>query len=221
MKTYKNLTIIGTSHISKYSILEVKNFILDKKPEIIALELDRKRFIALFDKRKPRLKDIKEIGIRGFVINLIGAYIEKKLGKLVGVSPGSEMKIAIELSRNYNAKIALIDQDITITLKRLGKKITFKEKLRIVKDILKGFILRKSDIEPFDLRKVPSEELIEKLLSKVKESYPSIYEVLIKERNEHMAKALYKIINDNKDKKILAIIGAGHESEVQKLVQRT
>src|SRR3989338_847748 len=139
MRVYKNLTIIGTSHISKESILKVGNFI---------------------SKNKPDLKDIGEIGIKGFLINLIGAYIEKKLGKLVGVMPGSEMKTAFELSREYNTKIALIDQDISITLKKLGRRITFKEKFRIVKDLLKGIIFRKSDIEPFDLTKVPSESLI-------------------------------------------------------------
>ncbi len=220
MKIYKNLTIIGTSHIAKESILEVKNFILNNKPEIIALELDKKRLIALFDKRKLKLSNIKDIGVKGFLINLIGAYIEKKLGKLVGVSPGSEMKLAINLGKEYNATIALIDQDISITLKNLMKRITLKEKLRIVIDIFKGFILRKSDIEPFDLRKVPKEELIIKLIGKVKERYPSIYNTLIKERNEHMAKGLYKIMNDNKDKKILAIIGAGHERGIYEILQR-
>src|SRR3989344_1940012 len=219
MKVYKNLTIIGSSHIAKESILHVKEFISKNKPEIIALELDRKRFIALFDKRKPSLRDIGEIGFWGFLINLIGAYIEKKLGKLVGVSPGSEMKMSVSLAKDYNAKIALIDQDISITLKRLIKKITFKEKLRILKDLLKGLILRKSDIEPFDLTKVPSEKLILKLISKVKEMYPSIYEVLIKERNHIMAKALNKIMNDNKDSKILAIIGAGHEKRVYEIIK--
>jgi len=220
MKVYKNLTIVGTSHIARESILEVKNFILNNKPEIIALELDKKRLIALFDKRKLKLNNIKDIGIKGFLINLIGAYIEKKLGKLVGVSPGDEMKLAVNLGKEYNAKIALIDQDISITLKNLMKRITLKEKLRIVIDIFKGFILRKSDMEPFDLRKVPKEELIVKLIGQVKERYPSIYNVLIKERNEHMAKGLYKIINDNKDKKILAIIGAGHERGVYEILQR-
>ncbi len=220
MKVYENLTIIGTSHIAKESILDVKKFILGKKPDIIALELDKKRLIALFNKRKPKFKDIKQVGIKGFLLNLIGAYIEKKLGKLVGVSPGSEMKTAVNLSKDYGAKIDLIDQDISITLKRLSNKITLKEKFKILKDIFKGIILKKSDIEPFDLRKVPKEEIILKLINKVKENYPSIYEVLIKERNEHMAKALYKIINDNKDKKILAVIGAGHEQGIWEILQR-
>jgi pheromone shutdown-related protein TraB len=219
MKNYKNLTIIGTSHIAKESILEVKNFILNNKPEIIALELDKKRFIGLINKKKLKFIDIKEIGIKGFLINLVGAYIEKKLGKLVGVSPGSEMITAINLAKKNNIKIALIDQDISLTLKKLSNKITLKEKIRILIDIFKGIILKKPDIEPFDLSKVPKEEVIIKLINKVKERYPNIYEILIKERNEHLAKNLYKIMNENNDKKILAIIGAGHEQGVWTILQ--
>ena len=40
---YKNLIIIGTSHIAKQSLEEVQRTIEKEKPEIIALELDKKR----------------------------------------------------------------------------------------------------------------------------------------------------------------------------------
>ena len=82
---YKNLTIIGTSHIAKQSLQEVENSINKIKPEIIALELDRKRYYSLTHKtkRKLKLRDIKRIGFKGYLFNLIGAWVEKKLGKLV------------------------------------------------------------------------------------------------------------------------------------------
>ena len=192
MKVYKNLTIIGSSHIAKESILHVKEFISKNKPEIIALELDRKRFIALFDKRKPSLRDIGEIGFWGFLINLIGAYIEKKLGKLVGVSPGSEMKMAVSLAKDYNAKIALIDQDIEVTLKKFSKSLSWKEKWNFLVDIIKAIFVRKNIIE-FDLTKVPDKKTIKKLVRNVKERYPNVYKVLVEERNHVMANNLKKI----------------------------
>ena len=82
---YKNLTLIGTSHIAKQSLDEVKNTIMAEKPDIIALELDRKRFLALKINKKRRLKfsDIRRIGIKGFLFNIIGAFVEKKLGKIL------------------------------------------------------------------------------------------------------------------------------------------
>ena len=220
MQRYHTLYILGTSHISIESVNQVKTFIEEEKPEIIAIELDRRRLQALFQRQKLRVSDIIRLGVKGFLFNLIGQYIEKKLGKLVGVSPGSEMKTAVKLAKKHNLKIALIDQDITITLKRLSKAITWKEKFRFVKDILKGLIFRQSDIPSFDLRKVPSKEIIKTMIEKVKKDYPNIHKVLIEERNIYMAKALTGLMDTYKNKKILAIIGAGHEEDIIKLVKR-
>ena len=40
---YNNLIIIGTSHIAKQSLKEVNDMFENENPDIIALELDRKR----------------------------------------------------------------------------------------------------------------------------------------------------------------------------------
>ena len=53
---YKNLTIIGTSHISPKSVKQVKDKIKELKPEIIAVELDRKRHHALTTKTNNKIK---------------------------------------------------------------------------------------------------------------------------------------------------------------------
>ncbi len=218
---FKNLKLIGTSHIAKESIDAVNQYISHQKPDIVAVELDRSRLAALFDKkdRKIRWKDIKRVGVSGFLFSLIGAWVEKKLGEKVGVAPGSEMLSAIKLAEQSGAKIALIDQDIAITLNRLSKSFSRKEKFRILVDIIKGFVWRKSVI-PFDIRKVPSERIIHKLMKEVKLRYPNLYRVLVTERNEVMAQRLAKLMSDFPDRRILAVVGAGHESELIFLVKK-
>jgi len=217
---YKNLKIIGTSHIAKESLNQVKESIENDKPEILALELDKGRAYALMhkEKRKIRLSDIRRVGIKGFFFSLIGAWAEKKLGKIVGVPPGSEMKQAIKLAKKKEIKIALIDQNIETTLKRFSKELTWKEKWNFIVDIIKAVILRKKEVE-FDLTKVPSKKIIKSLLTKVKERYPNIYKVLVTERNQVMAKNLVSVMKENPEKKILAIIGAGHEEDIIKLIK--
>ena len=219
---YKNLTLIGTSHIAKQSLDEVKQAIEDEKPEIVAIELDKRRLYSLMNKKKEKIKlyNILKIGVKGFIFSLIGAWAEKKLGDYVGVSPGSEMKQAIRLAKKYNMKLALIDQDIEITLKRLSKTLTWKEKWNFFVDIIKAVIFRKKEVD-FDLRTVPSKEIITKLIDKVKIRYPNIYNVLVKERNEVMAKNLVKLMKSNEDSKILGIIGAGHEEEMIDLIKKS
>jgi len=228
MHIFQNLTLLGTSHIAQQSVQEVTQAITNIKPQIVALELDKTRFYALThkEKRKVRFSDLPRVGLKGYLFALIGAYVQKKLGQIVKVEPGAEMLTAIKLARKNKIKIALIDQPIEITLKRFSEELTWKERFRFIADIFKGIFFRKREIkkyhlEQFDLTKVPEEKMIRQLIKQLKKRYPSIYKVLIKERNQVIAKNLAKIIKKNPRDKILAVIGAGHEVELMKLIQKS
>ena len=222
MISYKNLIIIGTSHISIESVKKVEKLILGRKPEIVALELDPSRYHALLSKAphaKPSLKDIREVGIKGSLFNLIGGYIEKKLGKLVNTPPGSEMKKAIESARAVKSDIVLIDQDIRVTLKKLSKSITWKEKWSFVADLIKfGIFKQKTTIKKLDLRKVPNKKIVNWLTKNLKERYPNIHKILITERDHVMAKNLVEIMKTNKS--IIAVVGLGHEEGTIKYIKQ-
>ena len=47
-----------------------------------------------------------------------------------------------------------------------------------------------------------------------------MYKVLIEERNIVMAENLSALMEKNEDKKILAIVGAGHEDEILRLIKK-
>ena len=104
-------------------------------------------------------------------------------------------------------------------MKRFSKSLTWKEKRNFFADIIKAIFARKNVIE-FDLTKVPDKKTIKKLVRKVKERYPSIYNVLIEERNHVMANNLKKIMEMHPDKKILAVVGAGHEEDILNLIKK-
>jgi pheromone shutdown-related protein TraB len=220
MKSSDNISIIGTSHISIQSINEVKKFIETKKPDIIALELDRQRLIALLSKKRQS-PNIFKMGVKAFLINVFGAYLQKKLGKIVGVAPGSEMKTAVKLAKKHKLKIAVIDQNIKITLRKLAKSFTWREKLRFLKDLITSpFNKQKRKLaKSLDLRKVPPKKIIKKLMKTLKKDYPNVHNVLVDERNKIMANNLKVLMHFNPGKKILAIVGAGHEEGLKKLVK--
>ncbi len=217
---FRNLVIIGTSHIAAESVAEVTKGIHKEQPGIVALELDRKRLTALLHpgRAKATWKDIKSIGFKGWLFSIIGAWVEKKLGEKVGIKPGAEMLQAVKAARALNISIALVDQDIEITLRRFSKAMSWKEKWNLLVDITKGIIFRKNEFD-FDLTTVPSQKLIEKMIRQVRKRYPNIYRVLVTERNQVMAKNLAQLMADNPDKKIVAIVGAGHEKELLQLVK--
>ena len=217
---FKNIKLIGTSHISQDSIKEIKKGMDSFKPDIVAVELDIKRYHSLISRQKNNsIPPIFKIGITGTLFLLIGRFIQKKLGSVVGIDPGSEMKKAIELAQKNNLELRFIDRDIQITLKRFSQEFTWKDKLRIIKDLIKAPFMKKSNIiknYDFDLTKVPDEKLIEKLVSQLKEKYPSIHKTLIDERDKYMAKKLFKLRKNNPEKKILFVFGAGHKQGLKK-----
>jgi pheromone shutdown protein TraB len=139
--------------------------------------------------------------------------------------PGSEMKLAYKLAKKNNCRVELIDQDILITLRKFSKAFTWREKLRIVADIFNGIFFGKRELKEMgfdgDLSKVPEREVIKKMIQRVKKRYPGIYKVLVEDRNYFMANNLQRLLTLNPDKKILAIVGAGHEEEIIRLLKLT
>jgi len=219
MINHKNLTIIGTSHISPRSAIVVEQAIQELKPGIVALELDKKRLYALLHPSEQKLswRNIPRMGVQGGLFALLGAWAEKKLGKQVGTKPGVEMLAAYNTARKSGSRIALIDQDIEKTLKRI--KLPWKELWHLLVDILNTVIFKKQTLT-FDLRTVPEEDVIHELISVMKDRYPSLHKTLVIERNEFMAKQLAALMLYEPEKPIIAVIGAGHAKEMLELVKK-
>ena len=222
---FKNLQIIGTSHIAKQSVNEIKKAFEEFQPDVVGVELDLQRAKSLMENQKSKisLAAIMEIGVKGYVFAKIGQIVQKKLGKFVGVSPGTEMKTAVMLAAKGKKEVAFIDQPIQITLKKFSKTLTWKEKFRFVADIFKGLLFPKKQIkqyglDQFDLSKVPKDELIKKMMGQMKGRYPNVYKSLVGDRNIYMFKRIVKILRTFPDKKVLVIVGAGHKEGIEELL---
>jgi pheromone shutdown-related protein TraB len=208
-----NVIIISTSHVAKESVEKVRKTIESEKPGIVAVELDHKRLHALFSpQKKIPLTMIKRVGFKGFLFLVIGRWAQQRIGKLVGVVPGAEMREAVMAAKRINAKVALIDQDIEVTMRRFSKAMSGKEKLRMLKELLLAMLGRgeTKKLADFDLSKVPASRLIKDVMAYMKKNYPNLYRILVEERNIVMATNIAKLIKMEPDKKIVAIVGAGH-----------
>jgi pheromone shutdown-related protein TraB len=227
MLNYRNLWIIGTSHIAKESVNDIKKFIEDETPDIVAVELDKRRLYALLHnvKSKLQLRDVKHIGFKGFLFASFGSWMQKKLGKMVKVDPGADMKAAAKLAMKKKLKLALIDQDIMVTLKEFSRRLTWRERFRFVGDIFKFTFFKKREmkrlgIENLDLTRVPEEKLVKKLIAEMKNRYPNVHKVLVGDRNKFMARNLTILMLSHPDAKILAVVGAGHKEEMLAIVKK-
>ncbi len=222
-----HIHIVGTSHIAEESVKHIKKSFLEFKPDMIAVELDRNRLENLLNEnkisqnKKLPLSAIKQIGFTGYLFALIGGIAQKKLGNIVGTHPGADMKQAAILAKNNKIQLLLMDQDLRITLKKLSHTMKGKEKRRILSDILFGWMKRKNRQKiMIDLSKVPQEELIIKLLEQTKQRYPTLYKILVHDRNVFMAKRLISAGIHYPNAKILVVIGAGHKQGLQEELKK-
>jgi len=220
------IKIIGTSHIAEQSVKEIEETIARENPEVVAIELDSDRAQALLANQKSRvsLTEIFQIGARGYLFAKIGQYVQQKLGKMVGMAPGADMKAAITAARRNNIKVALIDQPIKVTLKNFSKALTWKERWRFFADIIKGIIqprrqMQELGLKEFNLHSVPKTELIEKMIQKLEERYPSVYKTLVMDRNRYMARKLIKLSRIHSGQ-IIAVVGAGHKKGMEELLSK-
>lgn len=209
------IILVGTAHVSDKSVAEVKAVIEREKPDIVAVELDRARYRALKGEDEVKDINIREMLSGGkfyqFLLHILLAYIQKKIGADTGVKPGAEMLSAIQLAESSGARVALIDRDIQITLGRFWNLMSFFEKLKLFGSLVgatMGFGTKDIDIDT-----VTNEDVVTQLIGELRKLAPSAASVLLDERNAIMAKNL---IDLSKDGTVVAVIGAGHRGGIQK-----
>lgn len=223
----ENIILVGTSHIAEESVRNVKAVIEHFPEAIIGVELDKQRFYALIHNQKSSglsFTAIKRFGWKGAIFAAVASAVTEKLAKHVGTKPGADMLTAIETAKKKNTTIGLLDQPIQITLQRFSQKLTWKEKWNFFVDIITGLVMpnkamKKYGLAEFSLKKVPPEEVIEKLLGYVEKRYPEIYMVLITERNSYMVRKIQRFQEKYPTKTIIAVVGAGHVSGMKGLLK--
>lgn len=214
----QSLEIIGTAHVSEKSIEKVRNTILEKTPDVVAVELDINRYHNLLNEKQGKTEkkefQIKEL-IKGnnltlFLVSGFLSYMQRKIGDDVGVKPGSEMLAAIDVANEVGARVALIDRDISITLNRAIKKMSFIEKMKFVYGLIASFFSKDDDIE--DIDSITEGDALQEVMGYFQEMSPKAYEVLVNERDAYMARMLMGINEEN----VVAVVGAGHQDGIKR-----
>lgn len=213
------LTIIGTAHVSQNSVDEVKDAIYEQQPEVVAIELDKGRYIKLRNKMKgieendviPIKKIIKENKVGIFLVSALLSYFQSKIGAELDVAPGSEMIGAMEACEDLGIPIALIDRDINITLQRTLNKMSFIEKAKFVIAIISS-VFESDDEEEIDIEDLKNPENIDELMEVFKDTAPGAHRVLVAERDAYLAGSIFRLPQEH----IIAVVGAGHKPGIMK-----
>ena len=214
------LTIIGTAHVSEESVNEVKDAIYEQHPEVVAIELDRGRYVRLKQQMMGIEQDdtisvskiIKENKVGLFLTTTLLSYFQSKIGADLDVAPGSEMVGAIEASEDLGIPIALIDRDINITLQRALNKMGFIEKSKFLVSLIASVLGFGEDEEDIDVEELKNPENLDELMEMFKDEAPSVHEVLVHERDAYLAGRINGLPQDH----VIVVVGAGHKHGIER-----
>ncbi len=214
------LEIVPTAHISEESVHHVKEVIYERKPEIVAIELDIGRFQSLLDqengverKQEFDLKNmLKASNLTFMLVSSFLSSMQRRMGNEVGVKPGSEMLEAYHVAREVNADVALIDRNIQVTLKRTINGMSLREKLSFIWELIKSFVM--GDEMEDDLKEeveiLKQDDTIIEVMNFFKQASPGGYNALVHERDAYMAYNLKSMEQNN----VVAVVGAGHKEGI-------
>ncbi len=222
VKINDNIILVGTAHISKDSVKEVKEVIEEYKPDIVAVELCKRRYEAITKKDKwentPITSLLKSNNAYLMLAQTFLSSIQRRLGKEYGVEPGSEMIAAMNEAKKHDMEVALVDRDISVTLKRAWKKMGVREKFRLTWEFMKAILgYDEEELEELDLKELMDQDVISAMMEEFGKIAPSIANVLIHERDEYIAK---KILNESEKGKVVAVVGAGHINGIKKHLEK-
>jgi pheromone shutdown-related protein TraB len=205
----KEITLIGTAHISRESADLVSKVIEEEKPETVCIELCKSRYQSIEEKNRWQntdlIKVIREKKAFLLLSNLMLTAFQKRIGRKLGIKPGEEVIRAIQSAKAVGAQIHLADRDIRTTLLRTWRLMGLWTKLKLPFQFVVS-IMGLDDIREEDIEKMKEKDVLETLLSEIGETLPEVRDTLIDERDKYLAHR----IRTAPGKKIVAAVGAGH-----------
>ena len=205
----REITLIGTAHVSRESADLVVKVIEEEKPDTVCVELCESRYKAIKQKNQWQNTDLIKVirEKKSFLLlsNLLLTSFQKKIGQKLGVKPGEEMIRAMEAADSVGAHIHLADRDIRITLSRTWRLMGLWTKMKLLAQLVTS-MGEVDSIKEEDIEKMKDKDVLETLLSEIGETLPELRRILIDERDKYLTEK----IRSAPGKRIVAVVGAGH-----------
>ena len=188
----KEIILIATAHVSKQSAELVKAVIDQEQPDSICVELDEDRYKNIKNPKAWADTDlvqvIKEKKVGFMLANLVLGSYQKKLAKQLDTNVGQEMVQGIKSAEETGANLVLADRSIQTTFMRIWRKMTLKEKFELLLNLF--FALddeEESEITDEEIANLLQKDMLEGAMANMKEEFPKIGDILLCERDQHLA----------------------------------
>ena len=215
----REIIIVGTAHVSRDSVTEVKAIIADERPDRVCVEIDASRERALTEGNSWSSLDIFQVikQRKGFLLlaNLVLSSFQRRLGLDLGVKPGEEMLEAIESARELGIPYSLCDREIHTTLRRAWAKSSLWAKNKMLAALL-GSIFTREKLGAEEIESLKRKSALDEMLDELSDYLPAAKKVLIDERDTYLAANIYTA----EGAKIVAVVGAGHVPGIVRELER-
>lgn len=214
----KEVVLLGTAHVSAESVALVKETIEKEHPDVVGVELCQQRYKQLKAGDKWGEQNVVELIQTGktyvFLINLLLANFQRRIGQDLGVKPGQEMLEAALAAESQGVKVGLMDRDVRITLRRAVAKMGLMEKAKFGYSLIMGFFGGQEGevLTPAKIEDLKKKDVMSQLMEELAREMPSIKRVLVDERDAYIAEK----IKLAPGKKVVAVVGAGHMEGIKK-----
>ncbi len=205
----KDVYLVGTAHVSKDSVEDVRTTIEQVRPDAVCIELCKARHQAITQADNWRKMDIIKVIRQKKAVFLLAQLIlssfYRRLGEKLGVQPGAEMIEGMRMAEQTGAQLVLADRDIEITLKRVWGYLGLGSKLKLTMQLMMG-IFTSEEIDSDMIEQLKKQDQLESVMAEFAGQYPEIKKRLIDERDTFLAEK----IRTAPGKKVVAVVGAGH-----------
>jgi len=215
----RDIYLIGTAHVSKESVDDVKTTVDLVKPDSICVELCPGRHKAMMQKDAWKNMDIfkviKEKKGVFLIAQLVMSAFYKRLGDQLGVQPGAEMLEGVKQADETGAQLVLADRDIQVTLKRVWGYLSFWHKMKLAAHLMAS-VFTKEQIDESMIEQIKGQDQLDSVMAEFSESFPEIKKRLIDERDIFLAQK----IREAKGSTVAAVVGAGHVNGIKEYIQK-
>lgn len=205
----KEVTLIGTAHVSQASADLVTETIAALKPDCVCVELCESRLQSIRQAARWQEMDIIRVirEKKAFLLlsNLLLASFQRRIADRMEIRPGQEMIAALEAAEAAGVQVCTADRDIRVTLSRTWRSMGLWHKAKLLFQML----LSLGDLEELsaaDIEKMKQADMLESLLAEVGSALPQLRAILIDERDRYLAEKIRRAPGQ----RVVAVVGAGH-----------
>lgn len=206
--------LVGTAHVSKDSVDDVRRTIELVQPDSICVELCQARYQTMTRQDDWRRMDIYKVIKEGkavfLLIQLMLQGFYRRIGDKLGVQPGAEMMEGVRLAQETGAQLVLADRDVQITLKRVWGFLGFWKKVQLLSQLLASVFVD-DDVDEAMIESMKHKDQLASIMGNFAEAFPQVKERLIDERDIYLAQK----IRTAPGSRVVAVVGAGHVQGMQ------